>query len=162
MQGAHPNKRGKIECSNNLRILYFNARSLYPKFDELCAQYDMEKPDVVCITETWLCEDIIESECVIRGYKCIRYDRNRHGGGVALFISNKLEFQVTMSGPNGLEFLLVSIHNANNAHHKVYIGLWYRPPADYTALDNLYSILESLDAAVLSRFVLLGDFNIDF
>ena len=80
-------------------MLYFNARSLYPKFDELCAQCDMEKPDIVCLTETWLCEDITESECVIPGYKCIRYDRDRHGGGVALYISNKLEFQVTMSGP---------------------------------------------------------------
>ena len=29
-------------------------------------------------------------------------------GDVALYITNNLEFQVTMSGPNGLEFLLVS------------------------------------------------------
>ena len=115
------------------------------------------------LTETWLCEDIIESECVIPGYKCIRHDRNRHGGGGCIvYISNKLEFQVTMSGPNGLEFLLVSVHNANNAHRKVYIGLWYLPPADYTALDDFYSILESLDATVLSSFVLLGEINIDF
>ena len=143
-------------------MLYFNARSLYPKFDELCAQCDMEKPDIVCLTETWLCEDITESECVIPGYKCIRYDRDRHGGGVALYISNKLEFQVTMRGPKGLEFLLVSVHSVNNAHRKVYVGVWYRPPANLTALDDLYSIFESLDATVLSSFVLLGDFNIDF
>ena len=45
MQGAHPDKRGKTECSGHLRMLYFNARSLHPKFDELCAQCDMEKPD---------------------------------------------------------------------------------------------------------------------
>ena len=63
MQGAHPDKHGKTECSGNLRMLYCNARSLYPKFDELCAQCDMEKPDIVCLTETWLCEDITESEC---------------------------------------------------------------------------------------------------
>ncbi len=42
------------------------------------------------------------------------------------------------------------------------IGLWYRPPANYTALDNLHSVMESLDATILSSFVLLGNFNIDF
>ena len=122
----------------------------------------MEKPDVVCFKETWLGADIVELECTIPGYKCIRLDRNRHGGGVALFISNKLEFQVTMYGPCGLEFLVVSIHNANNTQRKFHVGVWYRPPADYRALDVLYSVLETLDPKVLSSFVLLGDFNIDF
>ena len=133
VQGAHPgnhnhnhnNEHVVNKCPNNLRILYFNVRSLYPKFDELCAQCDIEKPDVICLTETWLCADIIESECTIPGYKYIRCDRNRHGGGVAVYISENLEFQVIMCGPSGLEFLLVSVHNVNNAHRKLYIGVWY-------------------------------------
>ena len=97
----------------------------------------MEKPDIVCITETWFCDDIVEAECTIRGYTCVRCYRNRHGGGVALFISNKLEFNTIMAGPNELELLLVSIQNAND---KVYIGLWYRPPANFESLDALYCI----------------------
>ena len=101
------------QCSKNLRILYFNARSLYPKLDELSAQCDIEKPDVVCLTETWLSEDIMESECAIPGYQCVRCDRNRHGGGIALYISNEFEFLVTMCGPKELEFLLVSLHNTH-------------------------------------------------
>ena len=64
----------------------------------------------MCITETWLCEDISESELSIPGYSCVRSDRNRHGGEVALFISDKLEYQVTLCGPDELEFLLVSVH----------------------------------------------------
>ena len=124
MQGARPDKHVTTECSNNLRILYFNVRSLYPKFDELCAHCDMEKPDVVCLTETWLYKEITELECT-PGYKLIRHDRNRNGGGIALYISNKLEFQVTMCGPSGLEFLLLSVHNVNNTHCRLYIGVWY-------------------------------------
>ena len=96
-------------------------------------QGDMEKPDVVCITETWFCNDITETECTIHGYRCVRCDRNRHGGGVVLFISDKLEFNIAMVGPDGLEFLLVSVNN------KVYIGLWYRPPANSESVDVLYS-----------------------
>ena len=92
-----------------------------------------------------MCDDIGELEVSIPGYSCVRCDRNRHGGGVALFISDKLEYQVTMCGPNELEFLLVSVHSTNNVNKKVYIGLWYQPPANSAALDDLYSIFESLD-----------------
>ena len=61
---------------------------------------------VVCITKTWLCDDIGESEVSIPGYNCVRCDRNRHGGGVALFISDKLEYQVTMYGQMNWNFCL--------------------------------------------------------
>ena len=79
--GCHPDK--------HFHILYFNARSVCPKLDELHA------PEVVCVTETWLCDEIGESEATILGYICIRCGRNRHGGVViALSISDKLEHQV--------------------------------------------------------------------
>ena len=93
----------------------------------------------MCITETWLCDDIGESEASIPGYNCIRCYRNRYGGGVALFISDKLEFEVAMCGPRELEFLLVSVYSTNN--EGVYIGLWYQPTSNSTALDDLYSVL---------------------
>ena len=135
VRGVHPDK--------HLHILYFNARSLCPKLDKLRALCDIEKPEVVCITETWLCDDIGESEASIPGYNCIRCDRNRHGGGVALFISDKLECQVTLCGPKELECLLVSVFSTNNVNEKVYLGLWYRPPSNSGALDDLYSTVHT-------------------
>ena len=44
------------------------ARSLCPKFDELCVVCDLERPDIVCVTETWLCEDNSLFEFNIAGY----------------------------------------------------------------------------------------------
>lgn len=82
-----------------------------PNLHALC---DIEKPGVVCIAETWLCDHSGKSEASIPGCNCIRCDRNRHGGGIALFISDKLEFQVTMCRPRELEFLLVSVYSTNN------------------------------------------------
>ena len=43
----------------------------YPKLDKLHALCDIERPEVVCITETWLCDDIGESEFSIPGYNCV-------------------------------------------------------------------------------------------
>ena len=79
-----------------------------------------------------------------------------------MYVSDKLEFQVTMCGSREVEFLLISVHNVNNAQQRLHIGLWYRPPANSVALDDLQSVLESLDTSILFSFVLLGDFNIDF
>jgi len=149
-------------CSNYLRILYFNARSLYPKYDELCALSEVEKPNIICITESWLHDGILPSECYIPGYTCVRCDRNKHGGGVALYISNDLEFQLLLHGPNELEFLLISVHSVNSPNQKTHIGLWYRLPANNDALDKLFLLLVKLGAGVFSNFVLIGDFNIDF
>ena len=65
MQGARPDHNN----SNYVRILYFNARSLYPKYDELCAFSEVEKPNIICITESWLHmhDGILPSECYIPG-----------------------------------------------------------------------------------------------
>ena len=68
-----------------------------------------------------------------------------------------------MCGPNELEFLLVSVHNTKNVNEKVYIGLWYRPPANSAALDDLHSIFESLDVSVLYSWeILISNFVIHF
>ena len=107
----------------------------------------------------WSSDHIGESEASIPGYNCIRCDRNRHGGGVALLISDKLEYKVTLCEPKEM---LVSVFSTNNVNEKVYIGLWYWPPSNSGALDNLYSTFESLDISIFSSFILLGDFNIDF
>ena len=46
-------------------------------------------PDVICITESWLCSDILDSEILISGYQTMRLDRNRHGGGVLMYVLDK-------------------------------------------------------------------------
>ena len=38
----------------NIHIIYYNARSLLLKLDELVATVEAEKPDIIlCIVETW-------------------------------------------------------------------------------------------------------------
>ena len=58
---SHPNSNSDhCSCLNagTLSILYFNARSLIPKFDELCLLVETHQPDIVCIVETWLDHNI--------------------------------------------------------------------------------------------------------
>lgn len=92
-----------------LRILYFNARSILPKLDELRTLCAMDSPDVVCIVETWLDGEICDQELVIDGYCVVRRDRNRHGGGVLMYIRASLEYNVLPVPDNQLEFLPISV-----------------------------------------------------
>lgn len=42
----------------HLSIIYFNAHSLGPKFDELCVLVETYMPDILCVVETWQSSDI--------------------------------------------------------------------------------------------------------
>ncbi len=54
-----------VEVKRDLSVLYTNARSLIPKRDELLAYIDVERPDVVAITETWATSDHLMTEFTI-------------------------------------------------------------------------------------------------
>ena len=74
--------------STCLAILYYNARSLLPKFDELAATVEALKPTKICIVESWLSAEIIDSEISLVGYITYRLDRNRHGGGLIIYVKS--------------------------------------------------------------------------
>ena len=108
--------------------------------------------------ETWLSPDIPNADLDIEGYHIVRYDRNRHGGGVLLYVSNAITCKV-LPQCDGLELLSIVI-TGNNC--KACVTLFYRPPNSSTAIfDILFSYLESLDISQFSNFIMIGDFNVD-
>ena len=48
-----------------LTVLYYNARSILPNLDELRAGVLFQKPDIICIVETWLSEDVTDYELLL-------------------------------------------------------------------------------------------------
>ena len=62
---------------------------------------------------------------LISGYYLIRQDRNRHGGGVAIYILDTFLFSVAAIGPNSLELISISI---NHPSTKIGLAVLYRPP----------------------------------
>ena len=68
-----------------MRVLYYNARSLLPKIDNLLLSVKALNPHIVCVVESWLSEEIDDNEINIQLF-CS--DRNRHGGGVLMYVSS--------------------------------------------------------------------------
>ena len=97
---------GRPDCG--LEIIYFNARSILPKLDELHLLCADSSPHVVCIVETWLDDSVFDNKLTIPNYCLVRLDRNRHGGGVLLYIRDDLSYNVIFMGPENLELLGIS------------------------------------------------------
>ena len=163
MRGACPDphitSQSRLPSNNSMSILYFNARSVVPKHDELCTVVKVNNPDIVCIVETWLSADILDIEIALFGYQVHRLDRNRHGGGVLFYVRDNFVTNLYPS-PDNLEILTLSISNVNN---KVCISLFYRPPnSPPDVLENLFLYLQSLNTSQFCNYILLGDFNVNF
>ena len=132
------------------------CRNLIPKLDELNAICQANKPDVRRV-ETWLSSDIFDSELFIPNYTIVRHDRNRHGGGVALYVCNSVLCKSLMCGPAYLE-RLVSLCKGK---FKLCVGVFYRLPSSAPDIFDLCELLLSADLSHFSNFVLIGDFNIN-
>ena len=150
-----------VPPSRPLHIIYYNARSLLPKLDELCAVAEATNPDVICIVESWLSDEILDDEIAIDNYRILRLNRNRHGGGIVMYIHSSSSSQVLSAGANSHELLVVSI-STFNSFCKFCISLFYHPPSCVDAIDTLCMTLFSLDPSVFDSFILLGDFNVDY
>ena len=73
----------------------------------------------------------------LEGFQVLRFDTNRHGGGIIMLIHNSLVPKVVVAGPDNLELLIISVTNQVNTckHH---LGLFYRPHSSgVQCLDEL-------------------------
>ena len=123
--------------------------------------------DIVCITETWLTNNISNSVVDISNYTLVRKDRSadKRGGGVCTYIKSSIDF-TTIDELNDSPFESLWVYLRPNRLPRGFscliIGIIYHPPQDddATFTDHLIS---SLDAA-LNKYpnagiMLVGDFN---
>ena len=132
------NKNNGTKPSHPLTILFLNACSLLPKLDNLILLSSAHSPKVICISETWLSQDILDSEIHIPNYMPLRRDRNRHSGGVAIYILSSLSPSIVSTTTTTAEFLLCSL---TTTIIQSYVGNFYCPPSFQTDLYSLSSIL---------------------
>ena len=134
-KSTNKNSHKSMPTPRPIQIFYYNARSLLPKVDELRALVEAESPDVICIVESWLSSEISDDELAIDKYQILRLDRNRHGGGVIMYVHCCLSPKVLFAGDNDLELLIVSV-SPEGSSSKCCISLFYNPPSSRLKLLN--------------------------
>ena len=146
-------------------IGHANTRSLAPRLNEVCYLLESEKLEILCISETWLSEDVLDAVLLVPGYKLHRCDRpgGRRGGGVAILVSESLRvtrLHDSSDDDTGVEALWLSVGGVGRS--TVIVGAIYRPPGALTVrlCDTLRGHFEVALATGKPVFV-LGDFNVN-
>ena len=94
----------------------------------------------------------------IRGYDIVRNDRNRNGGGVAIYIRSVINYQERHDlEDEHLEAITVEISKPKS---KLFlINAWYRPPdTPFEKFANFEDCLKKMDAEN-KEIILIGDYN---
>ena len=145
-------------------ILYFNARSLKNKIDELSSRCLLHNPDVVAITETWLDPDIPDSFVHISGYNLVRCDRDANGGGVAFYIRSSIAFDIVplvLPSHSKTNILACRLTSLSVFIFCVYHPYWGSSKEHQFVLDFLQDVFDSPLCSAYSKhqFILCGDVN---
>ena len=143
IQNDHLTENWKTFRNRGLHFIHLNINSLLPKIDKLREIVKISNPTVIGITETKLDSSISHSEISIDGYCAIRRDRNRKGGGVICYVTNKICYHTKNCISNETENIFIELLIPKTKPIK--FGIVYEPPDQARFLKILSDSLKSLN-----------------
>ena len=136
--------------------VYWNARSMFPKLEEIDRIMDLGRPDFLGINETWLNTSIPNDLIAFDNYNFYRADRTaasnkRGGGGIILYYRSDLKViqltEFTMCTPD-IECIWAQLLLKNTK--RINIGLIYRPPSGN--IPNFIQVIEDICHTMRSQY----------
>ena len=138
------------------------------KIEELQQEVKENRPDIVCITETKLEKEILDTTLNLRGYQVWRRDRRgKKGGGVMILSQDNLIVREVTPETSGAEIVTIEIQLGRE---KILISTVYAPPHTKSwekeehegilreTLHDLGKIIQKANQKN-HRLIMIGDFN---
>lgn len=133
-----------------------NARSIVNKVIALEHLLLTYCPHILILTETWLNDEIHDSESVPPGYNIIRKDRGSRGGGVAIILKSGIPYR-QLHFDNTNESVWCSVEFENSSY---VVASVYRPPnSPVLVLEELKMCLGKI-LTEKKKLIIGGDFNL--
>jgi exonuclease III len=125
-----------------LLVLYQNVRGLRSKLADFYFNSCITSYDVICLTETWLHTNILDTELFCDDFSIFQLDRvNKRGGGVLIAVHSKLSAQILpFNNSMDVEFIAAKIQ-VNLSY--VYVCCSYVPPNSDSSTYTQYADLIS-------------------
>ena len=149
---------------NNPIIGYLNINSLRNKIIDLRHVVSVSQPDILAISETKLDDTFPDAQFRMDGYYSpaqFRRDRNKHGGGLMVFIRNGIPVKRSKTyEPSNQEAICFEV---TITKRKWIIYVFYRSES-YSKLDVfLEEFKKSVNKAIskYENIILIGDINVD-
>jgi hypothetical protein len=144
-----------------LSIIHLNIQSLVNKIDQIrlfCAIY---KPNLLCLTESWLTSKHTDFEFKISGYKIHRCDReDKKGGGVIVYSIVDRNFdleRIKLENQLNIEYVTLRLHHKHS--RPFFVTTLYCPPSNVKILKS--SFFDLFCEILGNECIFLGDTNID-
>ena len=149
-----------VSKARGFKIMSLNIYTLLKHLDELRILVDQEMPHVIGINETKIDSSISDTDIQIEGYRVVRRDRNKWGGGVALFIHESISNYCIRSDlmDNNLESLSIQIKQGN--FKPFIITSVYLPDVSVDVFREVESLVRLLDKEN-KESIIIGDTNCD-
>lgn len=133
-----------------------NCRSIKNKVDIFDDLVRMTKPSVVIGTESWLNEDVANTEVFPDNFTCYRKDRNYHGGGVFILVDQRIPSIGISTTDDTSEAVWCQLKLSNGK--SLSVCSFYRPP---TGSTKEFSEFTATATKIASDYVVVGgDFNL--
>ena len=146
-----------INSCGLFKFIHLNVRSLLPNIEQIYLEFN--NFDIIALTETFLSDDISDESLQLNDYYSpFRRDRNRHGGGICVYVKNSI-YAVRCSEleNDNIECIWLKIIMNNK---RFYFCCAYRPPNSSVEFwDLLNESIEKVKDINFSNFFLVGDLN---
>ena len=153
----------RTKFAKNVIIGHLNINSLANTFDAL-SLIIKDKVDIFVIGETKLNDTFPENQFIIDGFKKpYRLDRNRHGGGVMLYVRDDIPSKILTKHKfsKTIEAIFVEINPRKTKF--LIVGTYHSTHREYGTSDAAYFEQMGFALDVYSsydNFLLAGDFNV--
>jgi exonuclease III len=143
-----------------LKIANLNVNSLLKHIDDLRLMLSDNPFDILAINESKLDSSIPDYEIHIHNYSIVCLDRNRCGGGVALYFKNTLPYLERKHLVFGnLEMICVEI---TNQHSRPFlVTTWYRPLNSAQDIFNNFKMFLFKSDLAKKETIIVGDLDCD-
>ena len=137
----------------------WNSRSIKNKIPYFQSIVYAKCYDLFCLTETWLSPEIYDKEILPEHYTIYRHDRNLHGGGVLLAISNNINSRKLKTAYDDIEVVAAEVTLPQNEAILI-IGCYLPPNSSTPTVAFLIQSISELITCYPSNYcIILGDVN---
>lgn len=155
-----------LKTSKGLKVGHLNVNGLLSKIDFVSILIKDSNLDILALSETKLDGKINDSEINVNGFDLYRLDRDRHGGGVAVYIRNQFS-SIKIRNLLNDQFESLWVKVKPNKGKASYVGVVYRSPSTKRPLENVEHLCTYLNNCIKTKIPLgseifcLGDFNVN-
>ena len=136
-----------------------NINSLTRHLDEIRIFIEDKQPHILCLNETKIDDSISDNDIEIEGYIVNRKDRNRFGGGVAIYIHSTIQFTLR-EDLKDLDLKTITVELNLPFTKPIVLTTLYRPEGPIEVFNRIESMVSNIVGNNI-EFILMGDLNCD-